>query len=212
MDAYRCSANRRRRQACSARRLPSPRAAIGPDGGGHPAAGPGKTRDARAQYPARISASSSAVYVLHAFQKKSSTGIKTALRDVDVVSRRLKTAREDLEERYGKNRNEPKEEVIASSGNVFADLGLPDAEERQTKVMLAVAINQLLQRRRLSQSKAGKQLGINQPKVSALLNYRLAGFSVERLMHFLTALDRDVEIVIRKKPRSRGGRILVTAA
>jgi predicted XRE-type DNA-binding protein len=109
-------------------------------------------------------------------------------------------------------RNEPKEEVIASSGNVFTDLGFPDAEERQTKVMLAVAINQLLQRRRLPQSEAGRQLGINQPKISALLNYKLAGFSVERLMHFLTALDRDVEIVIRKKPRSRAGRILVTAA
>ena len=109
-------------------------------------------------------------------------------------------------------KNEPKEKVIQSSGNVFADLGFADAEERQTKVRLAVAINQLLQRRHLSQTEAARRLGINQPKVSALLNYKLAGFSAERLMQFLTALDRDVEIVIRKKPRSRAGRIVVTAA
>jgi hypothetical protein len=56
-------------------------------------------------------------------------------------------------------------------------------------------------------------LEINQPKISALANYRLEGFSVERLMYFLNALHRDVEIVIRKKPRSkRAARIVVTAA
>src|ERR1041385_428471 len=97
----------------------------------------------------------------------------------------------------GRVKTTSKEEVIPSSGNVFADLGFRDAEERQTKVMLALAINEILQRRRVSQTEAGQQLGINQPKVSALLNLRLEGFSVERLMHFLTALDRDVEIVIR---------------
>lgn len=108
---------------------------------------------------------------------------------------------------------ERKEEVIRSSGNVFADLGFADAEERQTKVRLAAAINQLLHQRHLSQTAAARQLGINQPKVSALLNYKLEGFSVERLMRFLTALDQDVQIVIRNKPRSRrSARIVVTAA
>jgi predicted XRE-type DNA-binding protein len=108
-----------------------------------------------------------------------------------------------------KNRNP----VTPSSGNVFADLGLLDAEERQTKTRLAVAINQVLAERRLAQVRAARVLGINQPKISALKNYRLEGFSAERLMHFLNALDRDVEIVIRRKPRSRkAGRILVTAA
>jgi predicted XRE-type DNA-binding protein len=106
-------------------------------------------------------------------------------------------------------KNKTQEEVTEGSGNVFADLGFADAYERQTKVKLAVAINELLQQRRVSQAGAGSQLGINQPKVSALQNYRLEGFSVERLMHFVTALDRDVEIVIRKKPRSRAGRIVV---
>jgi predicted XRE-type DNA-binding protein len=93
--------------------------------------------------------------------------------------------------------------VRRSSGNVFADLGLRDAGERQTKVRLAVAINGILEQAGLRQAAAARRLGISQPKVSALANYRLEGFSVERLMTFLNALDRDVEIVIRPKPRSR---------
>lgn len=103
--------------------------------------------------------------------------------------------------------------VVRSSGNVFADLGLRDAGEKQTRVRLAVAINRIIEERRLPQAAAARLLDINQPKISALVNYRLEGFSVERLMHFLNALDRDVEIVIRKKPRSkRAARIVVTGA
>jgi predicted XRE-type DNA-binding protein len=105
------------------------------------------------------------------------------------------------------------EVVLQSSGNVFADLGLLDAGEKQTRVRLAVAINQIIEARHLSQTTAARLLDINQPKISALVNYRLEGFSVERLMHFLNALDRDVEIVIRKKPRSkRAARTVVTGA
>ncbi len=101
--------------------------------------------------------------------------------------------------------------VVAGSGNVFADLGLRDAEEKQTRVRLAVAINQILQSRLLSQAAVARLLDVNQPKISALMNYRLDGFSVERLMHFLNALDRDIEIVIHKKPRSRrNARVTVT--
>ena len=103
--------------------------------------------------------------------------------------------------------------VVRSSGNVFADLGFADAGERQTKVRLAMAINGVLQRRGLSQGKAAEMLGINQPKVSALSKYRLEGFSVERLMRFLTSLNQDVEIIIRDRIRiRRPGRIFVTAA
>ena len=112
-----------------------------------------------------------------------------------------------------REKREQKEAIIASSGNVFADLGFVDAEERQTKVRLAFAINGILQRRRLTQAAAASQLNIDQSKVSDLLEYRLDSFPVERLMHFLTALDQDVEIVIRHKPRSRRpARISVTAA
>jgi predicted XRE-type DNA-binding protein len=107
----------------------------------------------------------------------------------------------------------PSEAIIRGSGNVFADLGLPDAEERQTKLRLAFALNAIIDARRLTQSAAAARLGLNQPKVSALRNYKIEGFSVERLMTLLTALDRDVEIVIRKKPRSRpAARISVVAA
>jgi predicted XRE-type DNA-binding protein len=103
--------------------------------------------------------------------------------------------------------------IARGTKNVFADLGYPDAAERQAKLRLAYALNSLLQQRKLSQSEAAKVLGVSQPKVSALRNYKLAGFSVERLMNLLTALDRDVDIVIRKRPRSRkAGRITVVAA
>jgi predicted XRE-type DNA-binding protein len=96
---------------------------------------------------------------------------------------------------------------------VFADLGFADADERQTKVRLAHAINTIVASRKLTQSAAAAALGVNQPKISALARYRLDGFSVERLMTFLTALDRDVEIVIRRRPKSRStGQISVKAA
>ncbi len=103
--------------------------------------------------------------------------------------------------------------VTRGTGNVFADLGFPDAVERQAKLRLAYALNQVLEARKLSQAAAAKMLEVTQPKVSALRHYKLAGFSVERLMNLLTALDQDVEIVIRQKPRSRkAGRIRVVAA
>ncbi len=109
--------------------------------------------------------------------------------------------------------NEAEDAITRGTGNVFADLGYPDAGERQTKLRLAHAINGVIARRRLTQAAAADKLGVNQPKVSALANYKLDGFSVERLMTFLTALDQDVEIVIRNKPRSRpSGRISVVAA
>ena len=104
-------------------------------------------------------------------------------------------------------------QVIHGTTNVFTDLGYPDADERQTKLRLAYAINQIIEQCKLTQSAAAEVLGVNQPKVSALLHYKLEGLSVERLMTFLTALDRDVEISIKKKPRSRtSGRISVIAA
>jgi predicted XRE-type DNA-binding protein len=102
--------------------------------------------------------------------------------------------------------------IVRGSGNVFADLNFPDAEERQTKLRLAYALNTVIDKQKLTQGEAALRLGLNQPKVSALRNYKLDGFSVERLMTLLNALDRDIEIVIRKKPRSRGARISVVAA
>ena len=77
--------------------------------------------------------------------------------------------------------------------------GLMDAAD---KLRLAHTINTILDKRHLKQAEAARLLGVNQPKVSALKRYKLDGFSVERLMAFLNALGRDVEIVVRKKPRS----------
>jgi predicted XRE-type DNA-binding protein len=94
--------------------------------------------------------------------------------------------------------------VRASSGNVFADLGLPNAEELGTKLRLCFVINKILAQRKLTQSEAASVLGINQPKISALKGYKLEGFSVERLMHFATALEHDVVIEIRPRHAAKG--------
>jgi predicted XRE-type DNA-binding protein len=93
--------------------------------------------------------------------------------------------------------------IVRGTKNVFADLGYPDAAERQAKLRLAYALNQVLEQRKLSQAEAARVLGVTQPKVSALRNYKLAGFSVERLMNLLTALNQDIEILVKRKPRSR---------
>jgi predicted XRE-type DNA-binding protein len=104
------------------------------------------------------------------------------------------------------------EQVVRGSGNVFADMGLPDAAELDTKARLGAALNQVVARRGLTQAEVAAALGINQPKVSALLHYKLEGFSVERLMYFLVALGQDVEIVVKSKPHSRFACIAVKAA
>jgi predicted XRE-type DNA-binding protein len=107
----------------------------------------------------------------------------------------------------------PDELITRGSTNVFADLGFKDVEERQTKLQLAYTINQIIDEQDLSQAEAAVRLKPNQPKISALRNYKLEGYSVERLMTLLTALDRDIDIVIRKKPRTRSAaRISVVAA
>ncbi len=106
-------------------------------------------------------------------------------------------------------------EITASSGNVFRDLGISDAEELQTKVKIAVALNKILGRfHNWTQEQIAQRIGTEQPKVSALQRYNLDGFSVERLMGFLTALDYDIDINIRPRSaaakKSHPGRIKVT--
>lgn len=102
--------------------------------------------------------------------------------------------------------------ITRGSTNVFADLGYPDSAERQTKTRLALAVNELLKSRKLKQREVAALLAIPQPKVSALKNFRLDQFSVERLMEFLTALNQDVEIIIRPRANSGGvGHISVLA-
>jgi predicted XRE-type DNA-binding protein len=90
-----------------------------------------------------------------------------------------------------------------SSGNVFADMRLPDAEELLAKADLAIQISRIIEERELTQAEAAELLGIDQPKISALVRGRLEGFSIERLTRFLNALGQDVEIVVRPKPRTQ---------
>jgi predicted XRE-type DNA-binding protein len=91
-------------------------------------------------------------------------------------------------------------QVHPSSGNVFADLGLPNPEELLLKAQLAEQIGLLISARHLTQSEAAGLLGIDQPKVSALLRGKLSGFSTERLFRFLNALGSNVEIRIVANP------------
>ena len=86
---------------------------------------------------------------------------------------------------------ERRERVTRGTGNVFADLGFPDAAEREAKLRLAYTLNQVLDERKLSQADAAKVLGVTQPKVSALRHYKLASFSVQRLMSLLTRMSRS---------------------
>ena len=90
-----------------------------------------------------------------------------------------------------------------SSGNVFADLDLPQADDLLAKAELAAKIIAEIQRRRLTQSQAAAILGIDQPKVSALKQGKLSGFSIERLMRFLLLLGRDIEITVKGKSGRR---------
>jgi len=101
--------------------------------------------------------------------------------------------------------------IRRGSGNVFADLELPDAEEYLAKAELAARIAQVIKRRKLTQTAAGKLLGINQPKVSALLNGLLDGFSTDRLLRFLSALGCDVRITVSPPHPRSPGRVQVMA-
>ena len=103
-------------------------------------------------------------------------------------------------------------EITRGTGNVFADLGLPDAGERQTKTRLALALNRIIKDQALKQVDAARLLGVPQPKVSALVNYRLDGFSVEKLMEYIVALGRDVEIVVRPTRGNAAARVVVREA
>jgi predicted XRE-type DNA-binding protein len=106
----------------------------------------------------------------------------------------------------------PKIPVHDSRDNVFADLNVENPEEYLAKSELAAEILRIIQKRRLTQTVAGKLLHVSQPKISALLNGRLDGFSTDRLLRFLNTLGCDVQIKISAARARHHGRILVTAA
>jgi predicted XRE-type DNA-binding protein len=107
-------------------------------------------------------------------------------------------------------RRKPDYEI--GSDSVFADLGLPDAPELLAKARLVFQINQIIAKKRLTQFQTASILGIDQPKVSALVRGHLEKFSLERLCEFLTALGCDVTIQVREKRGTRVGKLMVKAA
>lgn len=98
--------------------------------------------------------------------------------------------------------------VDVGSGDVLVDLGFPDAGERKLRVQLAMRLNELVADRGLTQAGAAKLFGIPQPHVSELKHYKLSRFSSERLLHFVTLLDRDVEIIIRPKAKGHASGVV----
>jgi predicted XRE-type DNA-binding protein len=102
--------------------------------------------------------------------------------------------------------------ITASSGNVFADLGLPDADDRLLKARLAVVVGDTIARLRLSQSAAAERLGITQPDVSNLVRGRLRGYSLERLLEFARALGNDIEITVKQPDFEREGHLRILVA
>jgi predicted XRE-type DNA-binding protein len=98
------------------------------------------------------------------------------------------------------------------SGNVFADLALPHAEQELLKARLTLQIHKIIKARGLTQAEAGEILGIKQPHVSTLMRNRAGVFSVERLMEFLTELGQDVEITVRPTRKQHGKLSVVVAA
>ena len=101
--------------------------------------------------------------------------------------------------------------IERGSGNVFADLGLPDADAHLLKAELVTRIDEIIRQRGLKQVEAAKLLGLSQPDVSRLLRGNFREYSMERLLRLLTALGRDVDIVIRERDSERPGRLTVEA-
>ena len=150
-----------------------------------------------------------AVHVLHAFQKKSKSGIATPQPDVDLVEKRFEGSAHPLR---------AWQEVAMESkrghkgiDNVLVDLGFEDAEELTAKATLAVKFNELLEKRGLSQTEAAAITGMTQPKVSQVRRYKLQNISLERLMQALVSLDQRVEIVVRPARRAHAAGITVAA-
>lgn len=96
-------------------------------------------------------------------------------------------------------------EYTESSGNVFADLGIPNPEEAMAKAEVALKIREIIKKKKLTQGQAAKILKISQPKISLLLRGYLTNFSLERLLRFLNDLGQDVYISITPAPRSKHG-------
>jgi predicted XRE-type DNA-binding protein len=102
--------------------------------------------------------------------------------------------------------------IEESSGNVFADIGLPNSEQELLKAKLTIQVHRLLKKRQLAQTDAAKLLGTTQPQISALLNLKPVSVSIGRLLEFLTILGQDIEVTVKPAPRKRAGHVVVKVA
>jgi phage-related protein len=152
-----------------------------------------------------------AVFVLHCFQKKSKSGIATPKVDMDIIRARLKVAEALAQELQMQKRIIEGVEVQRSSGNVFADLGLPDAEKLKIKTGLVVEIRKAMRALGLTQQAAAKRMGIPQPKVSGMMHGDFTNLSERKLMDCLNRLGYDIEIKVRPASEPVGHLTLATA-
>lgn len=104
-----------------------------------------------------------------------------------------------------------KDEIVKSSGNIYKDLGFEKPEKELAKAELAIKINDIIAERKLKQKAAADILGVDQPKISALKNGRLSGFTIERLLVYLSLLDQEIEIKIRPRKSKSSRNIFVNA-
>jgi predicted XRE-type DNA-binding protein len=102
--------------------------------------------------------------------------------------------------------------IEESSGNVFADIGLPNSEQELLKAKLTIEVHRLLKKRQLAQTDAAKLLGTTQPQVSALLNLKPVSVSIGRLLEFLTILGQDIELTVKPARKKRSGHVVVKVA
>ena len=152
----------------------------------------------RAVYTVRIKG---VVCVLHAFQKKSKKGISTPKTEIDKIKRRFKEAE------LGGERMKKKVRVTRSSGNVFADIGLPNAAEHSIKADIVLHIAARIKSKGLTQAKAASLLGLAQPDVSKLLRGHFAGYTYDRLFGYLNALGEKVCIEISEAKNKKDARL-----
>jgi len=100
--------------------------------------------------------------------------------------------------------------MTRGSGNIFADIGFDHPEEMETKAKLVSQINAIIKKRKLTQKEAGAILGLTQSRVSKLARGGLSGFSVDRLFRLLKKLDREIEIIVKRKRSRRPATTTVT--
>ena len=151
-----------------------------------------------------------AVFVLHCFQKKSKRGVATPKEDMDIVHARLRVAEAFAKELRNEKRLIDGIEVQRGSGNVYADLGLADAEKLKIKTGLVIEIRKSMRKLGLTQQEAAKRMGITQPKVSDMMRGDFANLSDRKLMDCLTRLGYDIEISVRPAKAEIGHLMLAT--